>query len=142
MNANQIVIGGNLGKDPEAKFTPSGKKTATASIAVNREWTGADGEKKKETFWCSLNFWGDGFIDKLLVPYVHKGDYIVVSGRLNIRKWTDENGVDKWFTEVVVSQLLAHTPKREEGAAPRPSAAGAGGSQVDEALPPEDDIPF
>ena len=87
---SKVLLIGNLGKDPEMKYTPQGKPVATFSLAVSRSWKGNDGEWKDETEWFRIVAW-----DKLAETcneYLRKGSKVYVEGRLQTRKWEGQDG--------------------------------------------------
>jgi len=111
---NQIQLIGNLGKDPELSYTPTGKAVTKFSVAVSRSWT-AEGERKTETTWFDCQVWDKQAENaaKLLT----KGKKVFIQGRMTRRKWTDPQGITKVFWCVVVTlfELLSPKPAGENG---------------------------
>lgn len=109
---NRVQLIGNLGKDPESKFTPTGKKVAHFSIAVNNRWKGKDGESKEYTEWVSVEAWGR--LGEVCQQYLKKGSLVYVEGRLKTDKYEDK-GETKYFTKVVAlaMQMLDRKPSDE-----------------------------
>lgn len=95
---NRVQLIGNLGKDPESKFTPTGKKVAHFSIAVNNRWKGKDGESKEYTEWVNVEAWGR--LGEICQQYLKKGSLVYIEGRLKTDKYEDK-GETKYFTKVV-----------------------------------------
>ncbi len=109
---NRVQLIGNLGKDPESKFTPTGKKVAHFSIAVNNRWKGKDGESKEYTEWVNVEAWGR--LGEICQQYLKKGSLVFVEGRLKTDKYEDK-GETKYFTKVVAlaMQMLDRKPSDE-----------------------------
>lgn len=109
---NRVQLIGNLGKDPESKFTPTGKKVAHFSIAVNNRWKGKDGESKEYTEWVSVEAWGR--LGEVCQQYLKRGSLVYVEGRLKTDKYEDKSET-KYFTKVVAltMQMLDRKPSEE-----------------------------
>lgn len=100
---NQVQLIGNVGKDPEIRTSQAGKKFATLTIATSETWTDrASGERKERTEWHRVAIMNDA-LSGVVERYVKKGSKIFVSGQLQTRKWTDQNGQDRYSTEVILS---------------------------------------
>ena len=140
---NKVFLIGNLTKDPELKFIPSGQAVANLRLATNRKWKGADGQLKEETTFISVVVWGKSA--EACGEYLKKGSPLLVEGRLQSRSWETEDGQKRSVVEVVAerTQFLSGGPRREQG-----SQGGQGGEEAP--LPPsdappsggDDDIPF
>lgn len=85
---NKVIIAGNLTRDPELRYTPSGTAVAQIDLAINRTWTGEDGEKNEEVCFVSCTAWGNQA--ETLAKYVKKGRPLLVEGRLKLEQWEDE----------------------------------------------------
>ncbi len=103
MNLNKVTIAGRLGKDPELKQTPSGKKVASFSIATNQTWKDAQGQKQESTEWINCVSWGR--TAEVIAQYFTKGKEIYIEGRMQTRSWDGNDGKKNYRTEVVVSQF-------------------------------------
>jgi single-strand DNA-binding protein len=110
---NKIMLIGNLGRDPEMNYTPDGTAVVKFSIAVNRVTKSASGERKEETDWFNIVAWGQ--LAETCSTYLKKGHKVFIEGRLNIRKYTDKNGIERTAIEVVASNLEMLTPKDRQG---------------------------
>ena len=99
---NRVQLIGRLGKDPESKFTPSGKKVAHFSLAVSNRWKDKSGETKESTEWVNVEAWGR--LGEVCQEYLKKGSLIFLEGRLKTDKYEDK-GETKYFTKVVVQSL-------------------------------------
>jgi single-strand DNA-binding protein len=101
---NKVMIIGYLGKDPEMRYTPSGRAVTTYSVAVNRSYVSADGEKKIETEWFNVIAWGS--LAEISAQYLTKGERVYVEGRLQSRRWEDSDGIQHNSVEIVASEML------------------------------------
>lgn len=102
---HKITIVGNLGRDPEMRYTPSGQAVTNFSIATNRRWTGNDGQQQEETVWFRISAWGK--LAETCNQYLSKGRQVFVEGRMTVdretggpRIWTDQNGTPRASYEV------------------------------------------
>ncbi len=103
-SVNKVIIVGNLGRDPEVRYNPSGGAWCTVSIATTRNWKNKDsGEKVEETEWHRVVF--NDRLAEIAGEYLKKGRSVYVEGRLKTRKWTDKDGVEKYTTEVIADQM-------------------------------------
>jgi single-strand DNA-binding protein len=101
---NKVMIIGNLGRDPEVRYTADGAAIANLSLATTSSWKDKNtGEKKEETEWHRVVFYGK--IAEIVGQYAKKGRPLYVEGRLKTRKWTDKEGVEKYTTEIVADQM-------------------------------------
>lgn len=131
---NKVQLIGNLGKDPEAAYTPNGNLNVKVSLAVNNRWTDKSGEKHEETEWVNLEVWGR--LAEIFREYLKKGSSVYVEGRLKTDKWTPEGATEsKYFTKVVVThmQMLGGRKGDENGSAP---------AEIDEMAGLETEVPF
>jgi single-strand DNA-binding protein len=138
-----IIIAGNVGKDPEMRYTPSGQAVTSFSVATNRQYTTGNGEQVKETIWFRISTWGK--TAEVCNQYVKKGSKVLVEGRLTPDKttggpriWTKQDGSAGASFEVTASTVRFLSSRGEDGGAPM---QGGGGFEIAE-MPPEDDIPF
>lgn len=101
---NECRFIGNLGKDPELRYTQAGSAVANLSVGVNEEWKDKQtGQKQSRTEWVRIIAFGR--LAEIMGQYLTKGDQVYVSGRMQTRKWTDQNGQDRYTTEIVASQM-------------------------------------
>ena len=130
---NKVLIIGNLGADPEMRYTADGTAMTNFRMASSRSWTGADGEKKEETEWFSIVCWRK--LAELCSQYLQKGRRVYVEGRLKTRSWQGDDGVRKYRTEVIGDSVIfldGGSGERSE----RPAAAPEeGGWDVPEEIP-------
>lgn len=106
MNAlrNRVTLIGNLGQDPEIKTTESGKKVTHFTIATSDGFKNVEGQKVSETIWHNIVAW-NGLAERA-GKYLKKGKEVALEGRLTYRTYDDKNGVTKYFTEIVLTELL------------------------------------
>ena len=107
---NRVQLIGHLGGDPEVKNTEGGKKLVKVSIATNEIYKNNSGEKVTETNWHNLIAWGK--VAEIAEKYLKKGSEIAVEGRLTTRNYDDKDGIKRYFTEVVVNEILMLDSKK------------------------------
>jgi single-strand DNA-binding protein len=101
---NKVILVGNLGQDPEVKYMPSGGAVTNISIATTDTWKDkATGEKKENTEWHRVVFFNR--LAEIVGEYLRKGSQVYIEGNLRTRKWQDQNGVDKYTTEIVAREM-------------------------------------
>lgn len=132
MSLNKAMIIGNLGRDPEMRYTPNGQAVTQFTVAVNRNFRGQDGEWQEETEWFRVVAWGA--TGERAAENLRKGNKVYVEGRIQTRQWEDQSGQKRYTTELIADRVasLERRP-REDGdpgfsprPAGRPEAAGAG----------------
>ena len=131
---NKVMIIGHLGRDPEMRYTPSGRPVATFSVAVSRSWNSSSGERRSETEWFKIVAWGN--LAEICKKYLNKGQQVYIEGRLQTRRWEDKEGQQRTSVEVVANEMTMLGDRRDK-------------SQDDSAIfdetPPEvdeDEFPF
>jgi single-strand DNA-binding protein len=152
-SVNKVILIGNLGKDPEVKYTPQGTPVAKIALATNERYKDKDGQWQDRTEWHNLVLWQR--LAEIAGEYLKKGSKLYVEGRLQTRSWEDkQTNQKKYMTEVVVSDLVLLGGRGEgSGGEASRSAAAAGGNNFDQRAPePEpavasspisdEDIPF
>lgn len=103
-SVNKVIVMGNVGKDPEVRYTPSGSAVANLSIATSRNWKDKNsGEKVEETEWHRVVFYDK--LAEIVGQYVKKGRPLYIEGRLKTRKWQDKDGKDQYTTEIVAETM-------------------------------------
>ena len=101
---NKVIIIGNLGRDPEVRYTPSGAAVCNVSVATTRNWKNRDsGEKQEETEWHRVVFYDR--LAEIAGEYLKKGRSVYVEGRLKTRKWQDKDGAEKYTTEIIAEEM-------------------------------------
>lgn len=101
---NKVLLIGNLGKDPEFKYTPGGQAVATFSLATTEKFSDKGGQRQERTEWHNIVAWGK--TAELVNQYLKKGRTVYIEGRLTTRSWDDKDGVKKYKTEIVASSVL------------------------------------
>lgn len=101
---NKIMVIGNLGRDPEMRYTPSGRPVTTFSLATNRSWKTSDGERRNETEWFSIVAWGN--LAEICNKFLSKGKQIYIEGRVQTRHWEDDDGNKHETTEIVAKEMI------------------------------------
>jgi single-strand DNA-binding protein len=101
---NKVMIIGNLGRDPEMRYTPSGRPVTSFNVATTRSWTSFDGERREETEWFNVVAWGP--LAEICNTHLNKGQQIYVEGRLQTRGWEDQNGKRHYRTELVAQEMI------------------------------------
>ena len=128
-SVNKVILVGNLGRDPEIRSMPNGDRIANLSIATSETWRDkASGERKEKTEWHRVVIFNDNIV-KVVENYVKKGSTVYIEGALQTRKWTDQQGVEKYSTEIVVSRFkgeLTMLGGRSDGGS---AGGGYGGGQ-------------
>ena len=103
-SVNKVIIVGNLGRDPEIRYMPSGDAIATLAVATTDKWKDkASGEQKEATEWHRISAFGK--LAEIMGQYLKKGSQVYVEGRLKTRKYTDKDGVEKYSTEIVCDTM-------------------------------------
>lgn len=103
-SVNKVIIMGNLGRDPEVRYTPNGAAICNVSVATTRNWKDkSSGEKVEETEWHRVVFYDR--LAEIAGEYLKKGRPVYVEGRLKTRKWNDKDGIEKYTTEIVASEM-------------------------------------
>jgi single-strand DNA-binding protein len=107
---NKVMVIGRLGKTPEGRFTTEGSFVCTFSVASGRQWNDGAGERREETEWFRCVAWGK--LGEICNQYLDKGARVYIEGRLQTRKYTDRDGVERFSTEVVVSDMIILDSRR------------------------------
>ena len=101
---NKVMIIGNLGRDPEMRYTPSGKPVTSFSVATSRSWVTAEGERREATEWFNVVAWRD--LAEVCNQVLHKGSKVYIEGRLQTRSWEGQNGQKHYRTEIVADEMI------------------------------------
>jgi single-strand DNA-binding protein len=119
---NKVMIIGHLGRDPEMRYTPSGRPVTTFTVATVRSWNTADGEHREETEWFNVVAWGS--LAEICNQVLRKGQQVYVEGRLQTRRWDDPEGKKHFATELVAKEMIVLGERREAIAPPLETAPG------------------
>jgi single-strand DNA-binding protein len=101
---NKVIIIGNVGRDPEMRYTPSGRPVTSFSVATTRTWVSAEGERREETEWFNVVAWGS--LAEICKAHLTRNQQVYVEGRLQTRGWEDDQGKKHFRTEVVANEML------------------------------------
>ena len=150
---NKVILIGNLGADPELRYTPGGQPVCDVRLATNEHWKDKQGEKKERTEWHRVVVWGKPA--EIIKQYATKGSKIYFEGRLKTRSWEDKEGVKKYSTEIIANDFMflggrqagttagANQDNQDPGASMGQGGGyGAPGADSGMAASPDDDIPF
>lgn len=143
---NRATIIGNLGKDPEVRTSQGGDKIVSFSVATTESWKDRNsGERRERTEWHRVVIFGNGLAD-IAERYLRKGSKVMVEGALQTRKWTDQEGVERYSTEIVLkpynSNLILLDGNRANGAGANGNDAPGDRSEGPSAPDLDDEIPF
>lgn len=143
---NKVILIGNLGRDPEVRYSPNGSAVANVTIATSESWKDKNtGEKQERTEWHRIVFFGR--LAEIAGEYLKKGAQIYIEGRLQTRKWQDKDGHDRYTTEIVANEMQMLGSRSGAGVPSEPAAetAEAGPARGGAKAPGadfDDDIPF
>lgn len=152
-SVNKVILVGNLGRDPEIRYMPSGEPVANVTIATSSKYKSKTGEMVEETEWHKVTFFGK--LAEIVGQYLKKGKPVYVEGRIKTRKYTDKDGIEKYATDIIANEMQMLGGREDGGGseqptphpaqrpaprqeAPRQAASSGGGGFSDM----DDDIPF
>ncbi len=124
---NKVILIGNLGADPEVRFTQNGTAVANLRIATTEKWRGQDGQMQENTEWHRVIAWKR--LAEICRDYLQKGSRVYIEGKLQTRKWQDQNGNDRYTTEIVAREMKMLSPRG--AGAPGPGGSGGSGGYGD-----------
>ena len=138
---NKVIVLGNLGADPDARYMPNGNAVTNISVATTDSWKDKEsGERQEKTEWHRVVFFGR--LAEIASEYLKKGSQVYVEGRLKTRKWEDKEGNDRWTTEIVANEMqmlgerISSSSSSDNFSAPKKSGSEFASDDFD------DDIPF
>jgi single-strand DNA-binding protein len=124
---NKIMVIGHVGRDPEMRYTQSGKPVTSFGVATSRTWVGSDGERREESEWFTVIAWGS--LAEICKQYLTKGQQVYVEGRLQTRRWEDSEGKKHAALEIVAGEMIMLGERRE------PAIQGPTGPAAEEEFP-------
>lgn len=136
---NKVILVGNLGNDPEVRYSQSGSAITTISVATSESWKDKNGEQQERTEWHRVKAFGR--LAEIMGEYLKKGRQVYIEGSLRTEKYTDKNGVEKYATDIIADEMQMLGGVGEGGGggqrgggeraerAPRPSSGGGGGER-------------
>lgn len=142
-SVNKVILIGNLGADPEKRFTGSGAAVTTFNIATTERWNDKQGQKQEDTQWHRIVVWGKQAEN--CAQYLSKGRPVYIEGRLQTRQWDDKDGNKRYTTEIVAQRVQFLGSRKDggaqtgESAAPMPTDSNPGFADGDNS---SDDVPF
>ena len=119
---NKVIIIGNLGRDPEMRYMPSGRPVTSFSVATSRSWTNADSERREETEWFNIVAWGN--LAEICKQHLCKGQQVYIEGRLQTRSWEDNDGKKRFRTELVANEMILLGHRRSALETVEPAGTG------------------
>jgi single-strand DNA-binding protein len=139
-SVNKVILIGNLGRDPEVRYTPSGSAVCNVTLATTRSWKSKEsGEKVEETEWHRIVFYDR--LAEIAGEYLKKGRSIYVEGRLKTRKWTDKDGAEKYTTEVIAQEMNMLGSREGMGGGGGGAEEEGGGYSEQRSAPPQRSAP-
>lgn len=133
---NKVILIGNLGKDPEVRYSQTGSAIASFNVATTETWKKQDGSKEEQTEWHRVVAFAR--LAEICGEYLSKGSKVYIEGRLQTRKWEDKDGITRYTTEIVAREMKMLSPRGGEGS--------SGGQQENPPFPEHnsmgDDVPF
>jgi single-strand DNA-binding protein len=147
---NKVILVGNLGNDPEVRYSQSGSALTTISVATSESWKDKDGNMQERTEWHRVKFFGR--LAEIAGEYLTKGRQVYIEGKLRTEKYTDKAGVEKYATDIIADEMQMLGGKQDEGERPA-RTTNKGGQKYGADKPargapppsseiPDDDIPF
>jgi single-strand DNA-binding protein len=137
-SVNKVILIGNLGRDPEVRYTPSGTAVANFSLATTDNWTNKDGEKQSRTEWHRIEAWGR--LGEICGEYLSKGRQVYIEGSLQTDEWEDQEGNKRQTTKIRAWKMQMLGSRDSGGATSEGESGGQKGSTGKQPL--DDDIPF
>jgi len=128
---NKVLIIGRLGRDPEMRYTPSGRPVTTFSVATSRTWNTSEGGRRTETEWFNVVAWSN--LAEICKQHLSKGRLVYIEGRLQTRHWEDPDGNKHSSTEIVANEMIMLDDRRE---------SASGGYDDEQDVEEEDEFPF
>jgi single-strand DNA-binding protein len=134
-SVNKVILIGNLGRDPEVRYTPNGNAVCNVSVATSRTWKAKDsGDKVEETEWHRVAFFDR--LAEIAGEYLKKGSPVYVEGRLKTRKWTDKEGKENYTTEIIAEEMKMLGGREGRGGGDEGGRADDRGGEERQARPP------
>jgi single-strand DNA-binding protein len=137
---NKVILVGNLGANPEMRFTQGGQAVANLRLATTERWTDRNGQKQEATEWHRVVVWGKQA--EIVGQYLTKGRQVYVEGRIRTRQWQDQTGQKRYTTEIVAQNVQMLGGRGERAPEEAGAAVGAEEPAGDFGPGPDDDIPF
>ncbi len=142
MSVNKVMLIGNLGRDPEIRYTTSGQAVANFTLATTEKYTNKAGDKQEDTEWHRIVAWGR--LAEICGEYLTKGRMVYIEGSIRTRSWEDKEGNTKWTTEIIARnmQMLGSSGGRPESSSTADEKIPADFDIEEDSFGSDDDIPF
>ena len=153
MSVNKVILVGNVGKDPELRYTPAGTAVCTFSLATSERFKNKQGEQQDRTEWHNIVAWSG--LAEICGKYLTKGKQVYIEGRIQSRSYDDRDGNKRYITEIVANEMQMLSRAGEQGGSSSGGSSGGGGSRPssqqnyepssgreEPPFNPDDDIPF
>ena len=127
MSVNKVILVGNLGKDPELRYTPSGAAVATFSLATTERYKDRDGNRQEKTEWHNIVVWRQ--LAEICGKFLHKGKQVYIEGKIQTRSYDDRDGNKRYITEIVADQMQMLGRAGDEGGGGQGGGYGGGSGQ-------------
>jgi single-strand DNA-binding protein len=141
---NKAILIGNLGADPEIRYTQNGTQVATFRVATTERWKSQDGQMQENTEWHRIVAWGK--LAEICGEYLNKGSRVYLEGKIQTRKWQDQNGNDRYTTEIIAREMKMLSPRGSTGMGGQGGSNGYQEPQFSEPPPgfggTGEDVPF
>jgi single-strand DNA-binding protein len=139
---NKVILIGNLGADPEIRYTQSGTPVVNFRIATTERWKDQNGQQQEQTEWHNIVAWRR--LAEICGEYLSKGSRVYIEGKLQTRKWQDQNGNDRYSTEIVANEMKMLSPRGAGSGAENYGSTAGGYNDFPPEPPPNtgDDVPF
>ena len=140
---NKVMLIGNIGSDPEMRFTPTGNPVTSFNMAVSRNFTTREGERRQETEWFTVVAWNR--LAETCNQFLSKGRRVLVDGRLQNRSWDGQDGQKRYITEIIANDVVfldGQGQGQGQGAPAGARSGGASGGTPDDMMMEPDDLPF
>ncbi len=133
----KVLLIGNLGKDPETRYMSNGDAVTNITLATTDTWKDKNGEKQEKTEWVNVVFYKK--LAEIVTEYLRKGSQVYVEGRLETRKWTDKNGIERYTTQVIANEMKMLGGKKDSAESNDSGSSKSSAGGFDDMV---DDIPF
>lgn len=139
-SVNKVLLIGNLGKDPETRYMPNGDAVTNITVATTESWKDKNGEKQEKTEWHRVTLYRR--LAEVAGEYLHKGSSVYIEGKLETKKWTDKQGVERYSTDIIASDLKMLGSKPSGDRDEKKFEGGAASAPKSDFSDFPDDIPF
>jgi len=139
-SVNKVILIGNLGKDPELRYAPSGAAVASFSLATSEQWKDQEGNPQERTSWHNIVVWSK--LAEIAAEYLKKGAKVYLEGRLQYRDYETKDGNKRYVTEIVANELVMLSPRQGQDGGGRPEDSASGAPPAPSVSEGKEDLPF